>query len=123
MFSGKVNLFDIGIAAVVLLAAVLMLWIPFAQGTGEKLEITTPDATYIYDLSKDQTLSLESNGYTLQVVIFAGEARVSACNCPDGVCVASGRISKSGESILCAPAGVTLRVVGKGESDADFVAG
>ena len=62
MFSGKINLFDIGIAAVVLLAAVLMLWIPFAQGTGEKLEITTPDATYTYDLSKDQTLSLESFG-------------------------------------------------------------
>ena len=84
--------------------------------------ITTPDGVQVYSLSEARELTFSSNGVTLTVVIENGEVFVKESDCPDGVCVAGGRISKSGETILCAPAKILLTVKG-GDGNVDFVAG
>ena len=123
MFRTRASLFDAMAVAVVLLIAVLLFLIPFfGLREGRTLLVTTARGTTEYDLSKDRQIELHENGIALTVVIEDGKAFVQHSDCPDGVCMASGRIARSGESILCAPAGVTLTVKGGGD-DVDFVAG
>lgn len=123
MFRTRVTIRD-GVAVVaVLLAACLLLFAPWqSRVDGAFLVLTTPEGTMEYSLSSDRELTLTSQGVTLTVVIENGSAYVRTSDCPDGVCRAGGRISKSGETILCAPAGVRLLVKG-GASDVDHVAG
>lgn len=123
MFRTRSCGWDVVAVVAVLIAAVLLLWIPaFAMPEGRTLEIVTTRDTHRYDLSKDRVIELHENGVDITVVIENREVYVQESDCPDGVCKASGRISRSGESILCAPAGVTLTVKGGGD-DVDFVAG
>ena len=123
MFQIKPSWRDLIAVVSVLLAALLLLLYPLLNAErGGVLVIVTPEGTQEYSMEKDQTVLVGSNGITLEIVISDGAAYVKESNCPDGVCRASKRISKSGESILCAPAGVTLKVKG-GEAHADFVAG
>ena len=123
MFRTRSSVWDIVAVVGVLLAAVLLFLIPvLAMQEGRTLQVTTANGTYQYDLSESREIDLHENGISMTVVIENGEAYVRHSDCPDGVCLASGRISRSGESILCAPAGVTLTVKGGG-GDVDFVAG
>ena len=119
----KLSISDFGCLLAVLLLALLLFWSPW-QGTekGELLLISTPDGQLEYALSRDRTVTLSSRGIELVIVIENGAAHVRESDCPDGVCRASTPISRSGETILCAPAGVRLTVKG-GAADVDFVAG
>lgn len=118
----RISVCDVLIVLAVLGAALLLLWSPWSdRQTGGTLIVTTPDASLSYSLSVDRTFTVSSNGITLTVEIRDGAAFVSDSNCPDGVCRHSGQISRSGEAILCAPAGITLTV--KGGDGLDFIAG
>ena len=123
MFRTRFSVWDAVSAAVILLAALFLVLFPrlFAD-EGAYLEIVTSETTLIYALNEDQEVELNEGEIRIIVVIEDGEAFVKESTCPDAVCRASGRISKSGESILCAPAGVKLTVRG-GADDVDFVAG
>ena len=123
MFRTKVTFWDAVAAAAVLLTAVILLLLPLlSRDTARILVVTTPEGSAAYALSGDREVTLTSRGVTLTVKIEDGAASVTYSTCPDKVCVAGGSISRVGESILCAPAGVTLTVKG-GEGDVDFVAG
>ncbi len=123
MFRTKPSFGDVIAAVAVLLVAVLLLWHPWqTRDAGETLVIVTPDETFEYALSENTVIHIESRGVHLCIEIADGKASVSESDCPDGVCVASASISRTGETILCAPAGVTLKVKG-GDGDVDFVAG
>lgn len=123
MFRTKPSFGDLIAAVAVLLIAVLLVWHPWqGRADGEILVIVTPDETIEYALSENRTIELESRGIHLCIEIVDGKAFVRESNCPDGVCVASASISRTGETILCAPAGVSLMVKG-GDGDVDFVAG
>lgn len=123
MFRTKFGLGDIIAAVAVLLVATLLLWHPWqTRGAGEILVITTPDQSFEYSLSENRSLDIESRGVHLCIEIVDGKAFVRESSCPDGVCISSGAISKTGETIICAPAGVSLAVKG-GDGNVDFVAG
>ena len=123
MFRTKPSFGDLIAAVAVLLIAVLLIWHPWqGRADGEILVIVTPDETIEYALSENRTIELESRGVHLCIEIADGKAFVCESDCPDGVCVASASISRTGETILCAPAGVSLMVKG-GDGDVDFVAG
>lgn len=123
MFRTRITPWDIAAAIAVVLCACLLFWRPWAPaGDGEWLEIVTPEKTAHYSLREDRTVAITSRGIVMEIVIKDGAAHVESSSCPDGVCRAGGGISKGGESILCAPAGVRLTVKG-GDIDVDFVAG
>ena len=123
MFQTRVSVWDAIAVACVVLAAVLLIACPLLfAAEGEFLQITSSRGVETYRLSEDREITLQEGEILLVIVIEDGEAYVRHSTCPDGICCASGRISESGESILCAPAGVTLSVKG-GADDVDFVAG
>ncbi len=123
MFRTHVNLWDALVLALVLTVAVLLLTAPMlTERQGESLEIVTPQGAEFYSLSEFCEVTVESRGYHLTVVIANGEAFVKESDCPDGICRESRVISRPGEGILCAPAGVRLGVRG-GDDDVDYVAG
>lgn len=123
MFRTKITAIDAIAAVSVLLAALLIVIFPlFCAKEGRTLVITTAQGSTEYALSEVRELTLTENGVTLTVVIADGCAYVAHSDCSDGVCVSSGRISREGETVLCAPAGVTLRIKGGG-GDVDFIAG
>ena len=123
MFRTRFCFADLLVCVGVALVASALLLFPFLFAeTGERLVITTPTDRYEYRLDENRRLTVESGGITLEIVIENGKARVAHATCPDGVCYAGGEIFRAGQSILCAPAGVTLLVEG-GEDDVDFIAG
>ena len=56
--------------------------------------------------------TVEGGGYTLRVVLTETEVWVEASDCPTQDCVHTGRISRSGQSIVCLPARVIVRLEG-----------
>ena len=98
--------------------AVLLLCLPLFHQPGACLVVETADGTLRYSLLEDRTVTLHENGYTLTVQIADGAAWVSDTTCPEEVCRRTGRITRTGESILCSRANVLLRIEGEGEYDA-----
>ena len=66
-----------------------------------------------YPLSLDREYIL--NDGTNVLVIEGGKAYMKYADCPDGVCKHQGRISKSGERIVCLPNKIMIEVSGEGE--------
>ena len=66
-----------------------------------------------YSLSIDGEYSL--NGGTNTLVIEKGRAFVTYASCPDGLCINQGKISMTGERIVCLPNRVMIEIVGAEE--------
>lgn len=57
------------------------------------------------------------NGIELTVVFYPDGAAVKESACPDKVCVGFGKLTRVGESAVCLPAKVVLRLEGAPEVD------
>lgn len=101
---------------VVALSVFLIITLTREDGVLVRVEIDGEEAA-TYSLSEDGEYPL--NGGTNLLVIEDGKAHVREANCPDGLCVRQGRISRSGERIVCLPNRVVVEVVG-GEADTDL---
>lgn len=66
-----------------------------------------------YSLAIDGEYPL--NGGTNILVIDGGEAYLKYADCPDKTCIRTGRISRTGEIIVCLPNRVYITVLGAGE--------
>ena len=66
-----------------------------------------------YPLSLDREYTL--NGGTNILVIESGKAYMKYADCPDGLCKHQGKISQSGERIVCLPNKIMIEVSGEGE--------
>ena len=68
-------------------------------------------------LTGPETLSLTGeNGVEVTITFTPQGAAVTASTCPDQVCVQTGLLTRAGESAICLPARVTLRLEGGGDS-------
>lgn len=72
-----------------------------------------------YSLSQNITFSVNGyeGGYN-NVVIKDGAVYLENADCPDKLCVKTGRISKTGETIVCLPHRVVVEITG-GDSTGD----
>lgn len=106
--------FDIVICAAVIVCAVVLWFLPVGikGGEGDTVVVTTDDKDYSYALADDAEYVIESRGYTVVIRISDKCVYVAESDCKDGVCVKSGKISKPGETIICAPARVCIRISG-----------
>ena len=70
--------------------------------------------------SLEEILSEEEGGYNL-LLIENGQASVTDADCPDQLCVRQRSISRNGESIICLPHRLVIRIQAGEESDLDAI--
>lgn len=121
MISNKFKIGDAVIIAAVLLAAMLsslVMWLP--AESGKTVEAVNSDGCIgTFRLDTDGEYIIESGGYTLVLTVSDGKASVSESDCRCGICTAHAPVSRSGETIVCLPAGVSIRVIGNSEVDGE----
>ena len=106
------------LAGVLALALVLFLWQrALPQGVAAVVE-RDGETLLRQELSAlpapQETEIPGADGYRVTVVLAPEGAWVAAADCPDQVCVRTGKITRAGESAVCLPARVTLRLEGPG---------
>ena len=107
-----------------LLAALVCccLWFLLRQDGGTVIVEQNGRETARYALSEDRTVRIEgAAGYNL-LVIENGEAWIMEADCPNRLCVQTGRIRYGGQSIVCLPHRLAVRITG-GASGLDGVTG
>ncbi len=101
------------VLAAVALAAALFAGIFHGRGgAGNAVEITVEGRTFgTYPLVNDTVIDVEGR---LKVVIENGGVSVTDHVCPDGFCEKHRPVSLAGETIICLPQGVVVRITGEG---------
>lgn len=91
------------------------------QKSGDIVVVTVDGVvTQEYPLNKDLTVDIKGvNGGTNHLVIKDGYADVTEASCPDKICVKSRKINKTGESIICLPNKVVVKIVGRDTPEVD----
>ena len=74
-------------------------------------------ATYSLDIPREVSL----NGGTNVLKIEGGVAYLSYASCPDRTCVNTGKISYNGQTIVCLPNRLAIKVVSEEGGGVDFV--
>ena len=115
ILSNKKLLADIilvGVLLVVSLSVFLIITLTKEEGS---TAVVSVDGRVVaeYSLSRDGEYSL--NGGTNTLVIKNGKAYITYASCPDGLCINQGKISMTGERIVCLPNKVMVEIVGEGD--------
>ena len=109
------------ILAVIALAVLLFLF-GLSENEASTLVISADGKETVYLLDKDTAIDIESEGVRLTITVEDGAAYVSSTTCKSAICSHSGKISRPGQIIVCAPAKVSVRIIGKG-GELDAVTG
>ncbi len=90
---------------IILLAVGAGLWyLKKQQETGISVRIYSKNEMIAeLPLDRDKTFTVKNELGTNTIVIEDGSAYVTDADCPDKICEEMGRISKSGETIVCLP--------------------
>ena len=78
-----------------------------------KVEIISPYKKILLKLPANKIIKVKgfNNGY-LVVQIKGEKVRVIRSTCPNKICIKTGWISKIGESIICVPNKIIIKIVG-----------
>ena len=82
-----------------------------AKEAGRVVAVLT-DGEYVCEYSLLDDGEYPINGGTNLLVIEGGEAYIASADCPDRLCVRSGRISLVGDRVVCLPNRVVIEIRG-----------
>ena len=116
----KRSLVTIADAAVffgILLAALFSFFAFFVFPSGAKTATVTKggEVVYVISLSENGEYKVDN---CLTVCAQNGEIYVKESVCNDKICEKTGKISKSGSSIICLPSQIVVSLSGEGDFDA-----
>ena len=113
------------LAVLFLLGIALTAAIYLFSGSGSEVRITVDGQLYgTYVLSEPQEIPIELDGRIANVVVIEnGEAHMSDADCPDGLCMHQGAISRDGQTIVCLPHKLVVEVVGGEKETYDSISG
>ena len=60
---------------------------------------------------------IETESGKNRLVIEGGKASIEEADCPDGICVKQGKISHTGQTIVCLPHKLVIEITGKAEEN------
>ena len=106
-----------GILATALIGLVLYLALRVPGTTAVVLVDGKEVTRYPLDTPAQTTIQLEESSNKL--VIRDGKAFITEANCPDRICVKHRGISHVGETIVCLPHKVVIRIEGGNTADSD----
>ena len=112
------------VVAVLLSAILLFILAGKAFGTPAENAFLTVDADgeiARYPLYENTEFTVISNGISVTVCISEGSAYVSDSECRDGVCRTMGKISLTGQTVICAPARFSMTVSGEEDAEHDAI--
>ena len=81
------------------------------------VEVSVNSSIKTYPLNKDATIETEGEFKNI-ITVKDKTVWISYAGCPDKVCKNTGKISKKGQSIICVPEKMVVRIVGGGDVDA-----
>lgn len=104
---------DIILVAILLLitAAGLLLFNVFKTNGDTVVVLIDGVESASYPLSKDIEVIIETENGVNTLVIRGGKAYVSHADCPDGICVSHRAVSMVGETIVCLPHSLVIKIV------------
>lgn len=80
------------------------------------------EVRYIFDVDEVETIRVEHPDGSYNIVqIKNGTVWVSDADCDNHDCIKQGRISKVGQSVICLPHQMIIRIVGAQDSEYDAV--
>lgn len=109
------------IAACLLLS--LAVFLLLRGSGGYAVVIVDGKETVKYPLSKDAIVNIvsdESDDHNT-LKIENGKASITSASCPDGVCVAHRAISRNGETIVCLPNKLVIKIISESEDVVDAI--
>jgi hypothetical protein len=107
---------------VVALAAYLIIQLGKTDG-GYAVVVRDGEEIASYPLDKPTTVTFTSaSGSSNTLVIQDGYADMTEADCPDKLCVHQNRIKFSGETIVCLPNKLVVKIVSDESGDVDFTA-
>ena len=121
----KITICDGAVFVSVLILFIASCFFFFRQDqSADHFTVRTPDSVTTYSLREDRVFFVESCGITLQITVDGGSVSVTESSCPDKICVTTGKISSVGQSVVCIPARVVIRIIGEeDEGHEDFIVG
>lgn len=114
---------------VFLLAAVLAgigfwQWLPASGAPVAVIEQNGKEVRRVEldSISQPETLVLEGE-ISVTVLLEPGQVSIIHSDCPDQICVNTGVLTRPGQSAVCLPARVSVRIVGESGSGVDGMTG
>jgi len=100
------------IAGIAILALISMAVQLIPQKNSASVAVITCDSgQQELSLDSDTVIELNERGIALRVQVVDGRVRVEWSECPDGICVAAGWLEHEGDTAICLPAGVIVRIM------------
>ena len=114
--------FDIILGTVLLLAALCLFFVlPKTKSEGNYVEVKQGnDVTGTYSLEKDGRYEIKAFYGSNILVIKDGSAYMEEASCKDHICMNMGHISQVGETIICLPNEVFVKVINKDGEGGDY---
>ncbi len=111
------------IAVLLFLAGIFALTLFLFRSEGDRVTVTV-DGKFFgeYSLSEDRTVEIKRDGGYNTLIIENGYARVEKASCPDGICSSHRPVKHDGESIICLPNKVVIRVHSSSDDQPDIIA-
>lgn len=111
---------DVGILLSVLVVAAVFYFFQGRRAEGETVYITVSGETTFYPLEQDTVISLESEADAYNTIVIRDRAvYMENASCPDQICVHHKTVSKDGETIICLPNQVFVRIESDRQSAID----
>lgn len=99
------------LAGILLLASLCLIIFRFTKTEGDSVLITLNGSPYkTLPLSEYTELVVQNEQQSNVVVVRDGKVYVSEASCPDKICKKHRPISRVGETIVCLPNKMTLRI-------------
>ncbi len=110
------------IISIVIFSAAAYVLIINTRTEGNTVDVVVDGETVAeFPLDEDITYEIPNEYGSNVLVIENGEAYMIEADCPDQICVEHAGISKSGETIICLPHRIVIRVNGSDEAGVDGV--
>lgn len=113
------------ILVVGLLLVALVSWIlidNFVLFKGNTVEVLVEDTVVkSFPLDIDDSYTIEIDNYVNEVVVEDGSVYMKDANCRDLLCVKQGKITEGGQTIICLPHKLVVRIVSKENINIDAI--
>ena len=114
---------DVWIVLTALLSA-LLLWLWFSRSGEGTTAVVSREGRELYRIdlpAVTEPYRIELDGdYCATLLVEHGAIRFEQADCPDQLCVRTGRLTRAGEAAVCLPAEITVQIEGGGRDTDAF---